>query len=407
MAGGEENAEDLAIWDSEDLNEALLAYHNQLRAEHDSPPLIADEQTRKWARLAVADSAKQDKLVTHHVRREDGQNLFRYRPFKKSDDEAFAKSVAAHAVERWYAEIDNWDFERVMAKEIQKDVPAQTKHFTQIVWRETKLFGCAVARSHSGAYYVACNYHPAGNHHHGFKSNVLPAESSQDAHEASGVDAALSQQADKRGNGRRRGSAELRSAFKLGGELEVFDDSTQAWCRAIVVQMGGGRVVAEYTPSGAQEPLRRQITIGDSQIRASAQESVANESQPRNKRAKAKGKSCSGRRSHGNAQRHREESGTEMIAEKCAESRARMREEAGINESRRHIEETEALRLKAKDIFREWDVDHNGSISKQELVFVFQDLGMPLGMCGTLFAQLDTNADGQIDFEEFLVWILA
>merc|ERR1711939_1106074 len=103
MARAEPSWEDgLPIWDGVGLNNGVIEYHNQLRKDHACPPLEFDEQARKWAHLAVADSAKQDHLVSHHVGKDCGQSLFEYNPFKKGDEESFAISIAAHGIDVWY-----------------------------------------------------------------------------------------------------------------------------------------------------------------------------------------------------------------------------------------------------------------------------------------------------------------
>lgn len=47
-------------------------------------------------------------------------------------------------------------------------------HFTQLVWRSTKLFGIGKARSRSGKIVIVAHYLPAGNISGAFQYNVLP-----------------------------------------------------------------------------------------------------------------------------------------------------------------------------------------------------------------------------------------
>merc|ERR1711924_116271 len=140
-------------------------------------------------------------------------------------------------------------------------------------WCQTTHFGCAVARSASGKYYVACNYSPAGNSRRNFRTNVPPLGGFPELEEATASrgsigsirseafkeDAATAIQALSRGHKVRRGAAELRTAFKLHGELEILDDTSQEWHHAVIVKMGGGKVIAEYRINETSDPIQKQI----------------------------------------------------------------------------------------------------------------------------------------------------
>jgi len=62
-----------------------------------------------------------------------------------------------------------------------------------------------------------------------------------------------------------------------------------------------------------------------------------------------------------------------------------------------------------KDIFRQWDTDGSGSISKQEMSAVLRKLNPKFTeqQLDIMFESADTNKDGQIDFGEFISWIWA
>ena len=47
-----------------------------------------------------------------------------------------------------------------------------TGHFTQVVWKETKVLGIAKAKSNDGKIFVVARYHPAGNYMNQFQDNV-------------------------------------------------------------------------------------------------------------------------------------------------------------------------------------------------------------------------------------------
>jgi uncharacterized protein YkwD len=433
--------EDIPIFDSQELNDNMLKVHNDIRDRHGSPALEYCDQARKWAHLAVADSAKQDRIVTHHTGKDHGQSLFVYKPFESGLHEDFATSIVAHAVEAWYGEQEFWDFDKsapvddIHAHSASPDRRKvadkhSTKHFTQLIWKMTQTFGCAVARSTSGHWYVACNYHPAGNVRRQYKNNVFPVGYwSEDDEEALGEDAASPSQSlsssrfreTKRGFGK----AALRSQFKLGGELEILDETSQEWCHCVIIKMGRGETVAEYAHPHSGEKIEKRIHLDDMFIRVPANliedRSPSPKKKEGTKKAKAQAPSAKAR-----AKRAEEEAAQKHLEELCDRGKTRMRDEAGIGESRihedvqhgyyrtelgfdsaapEHVVAEERVR-RVRRAFREWDVDGSGSISKQELAFVFQDLGMPVEQSGLLFDAVDLDRNGEIDFEEFLQWIL-
>jgi len=49
-------------------------------------------------------------------------------------------------------------------------------HFTQVVWKDSKLLGIAKARSKTGKILVVANYDPAGNFGGKYQENVFKAK---------------------------------------------------------------------------------------------------------------------------------------------------------------------------------------------------------------------------------------
>jgi len=58
------------------------------------------------------------------------------------------------------------------------------------------------------------------------------------------------------------------------------------------------------------------------------------------------------------------------------------------------------------DIFRRFDRNHDGIISKEELLAVFDKIMPDFKDVDRLLQLMDTNHDGMIQYEEFVVWIL-
>jgi len=68
-------------------------------------------------------------------------------------------------VDQWYSEVENYDY--------STDHQSNCGHFTQVVWKESKLVGTGKAFAKDGRVFVVCNYHPAGNLIGTFKDNVF------------------------------------------------------------------------------------------------------------------------------------------------------------------------------------------------------------------------------------------
>jgi len=69
----------------------------------------------------------------------------------------------------------------------------------------------------------------------------------------------------------------------------------------------------------------------------------------------------------------------------------------------------DVIEERMKDVFRLWDADNSGTISKAELVDVFNQLttgGLPPAAIDKLFKAADKNHDGAISYLELADWIL-
>jgi len=60
-------------------------------------------------------------------------------------------------------------------------------------------------------------------------------------------------------------------------------------------------------------------------------------------------------------------------------------------------------------IFQQWDADGNGNISKAELAAVFTSMeaGWTDAEIDAMFTAADTDADGQIQYSEFVKWVFS
>ena len=125
--------------------EQILAAHNKMRKSVGVSPLAwSDELQRfaqQWASTLISNGE-----FSHSRNRQYGQNLFEI-----SDGSATAEDV----VSAWAAESKNYDRK-------SNTCSGTCGHYTQIVWRDTKLLGCAFARNRSREVWV-CDYEPYGN----------------------------------------------------------------------------------------------------------------------------------------------------------------------------------------------------------------------------------------------------
>lgn len=107
----------------------------------------------KWAK----NMASKEKL--YHSNGKYGENVYVTYDVKTSDSDAVKDATAA-----WFNEYKDYRFNNLFS--------SATGHFTQVVWKDTKYLGIAVARSPK-AVYVCANYDPKGNVMRQFLQNVL------------------------------------------------------------------------------------------------------------------------------------------------------------------------------------------------------------------------------------------
>ncbi len=135
-----------------DLASDMLAAHNALRAKNGAAPL-------SWSPgLAQAAQAWASACVFQHSNTSYGENL--------AEGTGYS---ATQVVNDWYGEISQYDFNNPGYSDA-------TGHFTQVVWKGTKMLGCGAADCGSDGTLYVCNYEPAGNLQGAFQDNVAPAQ---------------------------------------------------------------------------------------------------------------------------------------------------------------------------------------------------------------------------------------
>jgi pathogenesis-related protein 1 len=123
----------------------MVAAHNAVRAQVNVPPLAWSDQLAMVAQ-DWADTLLARKQFAHRPNSMYGENLFEI---------GGATASLQQVVNDWAAESRNYDYSSNKCRGV-------CGHYTQIVWRDTKETGCAVARSAEREVWV-CDYNPPGN----------------------------------------------------------------------------------------------------------------------------------------------------------------------------------------------------------------------------------------------------
>jgi hypothetical protein len=134
--------------------ERLLAIHNEERAAVGAPPLVWDERLAAGAARYIPELASRTELV-HSVERQrpgQGENLW------KGTRDAFTVENMARGWAREKALFRPGIFPQVSSNGRWADVG----HYTQLIWKDTRRLGCAIAQE-GGWDYLVCRYAPPGN----------------------------------------------------------------------------------------------------------------------------------------------------------------------------------------------------------------------------------------------------
>lgn len=150
------------------FRDAALKFHNKYREMHSAEPLVWDSEVAKFSEEWCKYLRDNDKFE-HSSKNGYGENL--YKSFGSGSGGTPA-IIGERATTSWYNEVEQYNFDEPGFK-------AGTGHFTQVVWKNTRNLGCAMAETTDGgkfATWVCCNYTPPGNFLGQFRENVLPAK---------------------------------------------------------------------------------------------------------------------------------------------------------------------------------------------------------------------------------------
>ena len=157
------------------LYDVFLYEHNFYRDKHfDTPCMVQDADLNRgaqaWAQY-LADEGKFEH-ASYDEREQAGENIFRATRTSSVSDSAI-EGIVRTAVELWYNEIADWNFETHSSN------GGITGHFTQIVWTSSTNLGLGVSvrveENPSRTYvYVVGRYRSHGNFNGQYAEKVKP-----------------------------------------------------------------------------------------------------------------------------------------------------------------------------------------------------------------------------------------
>jgi len=150
----------MGLYLQKDFRKAFIEAHNKYRKIHGVSPLRMSEALNKHATEWATKLAKSDNLK-HSKNKDYGESL--YMNWSSNPNN---KITGSTPVNHWYAEGKGYSY----GKEPER---SEAGHFTQVVWKGSKLIGVGAGKSKKGNVYIVANYQPAGNMKGNYTINVL------------------------------------------------------------------------------------------------------------------------------------------------------------------------------------------------------------------------------------------
>ncbi|PSN37032.1 hypothetical protein C0J52_17650 [Blattella germanica] len=178
-----------------DFTADCLKAHNEYREKHGVSPLKLNRKLCKYSEEWAKRLATRGHLE-HRQNSDYGENIF----CSWSSNQNY-RVTGREPVDNWYSEIKNHPFGRepsslksdedrfnigvkfcransITIPKLQEIIKMffffHIGHFSQVVWRDSRELGVAVAKSRNGQIFVVANYSPPGNFIGSFAENVPP-----------------------------------------------------------------------------------------------------------------------------------------------------------------------------------------------------------------------------------------
>ena len=139
-----------------DFVKAILDAHNRARAEVSVPPLVWSDKLAREAATWAAHLAERGR--PQHSDRKDrgdeGENLW---------VSTAGSYTPSEMVQSWDDEEKDFRYGPFELAGNARGPQPVVGHYTQIVWRDTREVGCAVATTRTGWDILVCRYSPQGN----------------------------------------------------------------------------------------------------------------------------------------------------------------------------------------------------------------------------------------------------
>lgn len=152
------------------LRSAAVSKHNTYRATHKSPNITISDSLNTSAQAWAEKIASSGNFEHSTNRNNVGENIYASYSSESSVDPT---TLGNTAVKEWYDEIKDYNY-------ANPGFSSETGHFTQVVWKGSTQLGCGAAQGTAtiegtkyNAFYVVCQYAPAGNVKGQFPDNVL------------------------------------------------------------------------------------------------------------------------------------------------------------------------------------------------------------------------------------------
>lgn len=135
--------------------QAALEYHNKVRKDVRSEPLIWSTELAAYAQAWAEEIAKTGCKMRHRPGSGEWAQKYGENIFWGSPARFFTPQVAC---ENWYSEIKYFKNQKISVEKLDG-----VGHYTQMVWNTTKAVGIGKAVCKNDALIVVANYDPPGN----------------------------------------------------------------------------------------------------------------------------------------------------------------------------------------------------------------------------------------------------